>query len=146
MGSKTLFRNFQFLFRFLFFDVTTLYELSMKMFKDIKLLFSTTNCVFLCSCNHHVVCAPPNINLSQMGNDIFLKNAFVKENVIRFQFWLIESFPRKEKHRRPNILQRVEILINWSRSWVNDTLKSVEIKFLEWVDDEDDDLAMLLEV
>ena len=68
--------------------------------------------VFLYSCNHHVVCAPPNINLSQMGNDIFLKNAFVKENVIRFQFWLIESFPRKEKHRRPNILQRVEILIN----------------------------------
>ena len=75
-------------------------------------IFVQQQFVFLYSCNHHVVCVPPNINLSQMGNDIFLKNAFVKENVIRFQFWLIESFPRKEKHRRPNILQRVEILIN----------------------------------
>ena len=83
------------------------------------------------SCNHHVVCVPPNINLSQMGNDIFLKNAFVKENVIRFQFWLIESFPRKEKHRRPNILQRVEIIINRILCLMNDISNSLQRK--SWI-------------
>ena len=37
------------------------------------------------------MCAP-DINLSQMENDIFLENAFVKEeNVIPVQFWLIGS-------------------------------------------------------